>query len=471
MDYQLQEKERLRLQAEADEAQKLAVLTKGKRPIDMFIDMPSNEMKADDGTKTSGSKLPGEAKTPPVGEEDNAFPGKLTFGSIPSGAVVPKDSGLSRTSRSSISLTSLNRHGLKLDLSGIALDPAGNLSALPTGKDGLQGDRVASPVTLAPKSARPRPGNEDEFPSLDFGDMGMDGMDAFLASDPSMNMVDLTNVPPGSALDSIDDLFGDNEMGMGSALGDAPATAIDIDATTSLSGPAMDSLFSAGTNSLFSTSQTHAEPNMTSQTNDGLGGSSFGLSTEPTSSSDGLFMELGLASSNENAQSLSTQGASGLAQGRNIFPYSANSSGLPSGIRNVNAAQMGARLGIMHAQQNQHQLHPLGLNLSVPIVNQGFSFDSNQLQSLGSTSNDNKPQDMSFNLLQGLGDDGSLGDFGLGSSSGVTQPQAGDASATSDFDFDIFGTQGAGDETSGGDEALNFSSLFNLGGEDKTRQA
>lgn len=107
---------------------------------------------------------------------------------IPSGAVVPKDPGLLRPSRSSISLTSLNRHGLKLDLSSLTMDSiAEGKSALPADRTSISalggiGKGPASPVTLAPKSARPR----SDFDPLNF----------------------LT-----SAVDvNIEDLFADNEM-------------------------------------------------------------------------------------------------------------------------------------------------------------------------------------------------------------------------------------------------------------------
>jgi hypothetical protein len=177
---------------------------------------------------------------------------KAHLASVPSGAVVPKDPGLSRTSRSSISLTSLNRHGLRLDLSSISIDPVNeNKSSIAGPRPSALGgggmstisavdNAMASPVTLAPKSARPKAGYEDDF-SLDlFGD-------PFLGTTMEGNQLpagDITSgevVPPPNIMEDLD-LFGDGELGLtaGGGAGDT------IPGAAGVSDPTMASLFSDG---------------------------------------------------------------------------------------------------------------------------------------------------------------------------------------------------------------------------------
>lgn len=134
----------------------------------------------------------------------------------PSGPAIPKESALSRTSRSSISLTSLNRHGLKLDLSNLPLDPLNdNKSSLGPRASAMGApvasgiEPVASPVTLAPKSARPRTSYDGEFSQLNlldpFLNNGMEGIQMPSASSGPRTM-------PVASGDMMEDLFGDSEM-------------------------------------------------------------------------------------------------------------------------------------------------------------------------------------------------------------------------------------------------------------------
>lgn len=100
---------------------------------------------------------------------------------------------------------------------------------------------MASPVTLAPKSARPRTGYEGEFSALDlFGD-------PFLASTmegAQLPAGDIEVVPPGDMGNLMEDLdlFADAELGLTASGGAGDA----ISAATGVDDPTMASLFSDG---------------------------------------------------------------------------------------------------------------------------------------------------------------------------------------------------------------------------------
>lgn len=212
VEYQIeQENEKLKHKQQAEALQRSQAAAAGSRkPSSMFIDIPRFDeksidplsvhpefrLKNVDGNEEDLVMQDGTTEEPASMEgvqEDNA--GKLA---VPSGAAVPKDSGLARASRSSISLTSLNRHGLKLDLSTLTLDGlAENKSGLapsrmstlgPSGMSGVE--PMGSPVTLAPKSAKPRPGFDGDFNPLALSD------------------IQLNSLLTGTGMD---DLFGDNE--------------------------------------------------------------------------------------------------------------------------------------------------------------------------------------------------------------------------------------------------------------------
>jgi hypothetical protein len=177
------------------------------------------------------------SEEPTAGMDGPSDDAKAPLGAVPSGAAVPKESAISRTSRSSISLTSLNRHGLKLDLSSLTLDGLSeNKSSIAGPRPSALGaaamsgiEAIASPVTLAPKSARPRAGYEGEFPNLDiFLNSAIDGIQL-----PSGDTGAGIEVPPGDI--NMDDLFGDNEMGF-SASGEG-GNSIAVNPTSTAMGP------------------------------------------------------------------------------------------------------------------------------------------------------------------------------------------------------------------------------------------
>lgn len=246
VEYQIElENERLRIK-EAEELQKKGVPAslRGRKPS-MSINIPKfDESSIDPHTVhpdlNISSRSPEQAdavmqdgatlvEEPMSGVEGTSEEAKAITGAAPSGAAVPKESALSRTSRSSISLTSLNRHGLKLDLSNLGIDGLADSKSAITGvRPSALGagavsaiEAMASPVTLAPKSARPRTGYEGEYMEL---------LQPFL--DNPIDSIPLpTTVPGGASMDvpatdiNMDDLFGDNEMNF-SASGDGnnPAT-------------------------------------------------------------------------------------------------------------------------------------------------------------------------------------------------------------------------------------------------------
>ncbi|KAG8875439.1 hypothetical protein FRC20_003853 [Serendipita sp. 405] len=232
VEYQMeQEAERLRAKEQAEELQKQGnFLNKGRKPSAMFIDIPRFDEKTIDPLSVHP-----EINLKPATDDDTDFimhdgsiveepisimddESATAKNPVPSGAAVPKEPGLSRTSRSSISLTSLNRHGLKLDLSNISLDGINeNKSALAPSRvsginPGVSGmEPVASPVTLAPKSARPRAGMDGEFPSL-----ALDGLEFLSSTIQLPSGVTSSGIDATDDLVLVDDLFGDDEIDFGS---------------------------------------------------------------------------------------------------------------------------------------------------------------------------------------------------------------------------------------------------------------
>jgi hypothetical protein len=167
------------------------------------------------------------SEEPMLGIDGPSDDAKALLGAVPSGAAVPKESAISRTSRSSISLTSLNRHGLKLDLSSITLDGLSeNKSSIARpsalGAAAMSGiEVIASPVTLAPKSARPRAGYDGEFPNLEL----------FLNSGIQLPSGDAGPTVQTDDL-NMDDLFGDNEMGFSASGEGGNSVAVNANSTT-----------------------------------------------------------------------------------------------------------------------------------------------------------------------------------------------------------------------------------------------
>lgn len=417
VEYQIeQEQEKSKIKQEAEEMQKngTAAGTKSRKGS-MFIDIPRfDEMNIDPLTVHPEIKLSKDSGTPD-GDTDmqdgkvfTEDPASMLddegSARIPSGAVVPKDPGLLRPSRSSISLTSLNRHGLKLDLSSITLD------GLNDSKSALAEPRVsalggisaakgaASPVTLAPKSARPRDG---DYLAMDLGPLN-----TFLNSSTDLN---------------IEDLFGDSEMPFSeSAVGDG--TVGGGDGTASV----MESFLSAqnllpnskgedGSMDLLGTS-TNAHANTTSA---------------PTAE-DSLFEEFGFVEVKNEQQPTASTSAAGAGMGTDLSSLGTFDFSNPSATADSNDFNMmgldTSNADVQRLQQQQRQ--QFGLDLDLPT-----SLDASGVEA------------KMLNQYQTL----------LDTSSGE-----GGAAALSNFDFEnLFGNTADGSGAAAGmDNTLDFNELF-----------
>ncbi|PVG03344.1 hypothetical protein CPB86DRAFT_822398 [Serendipita vermifera] len=473
VEYQIEaEKEKMKLKKQAEEMQKAGNINKGRKPSSMVIDIPrfdktsidpltihpdfqireSVEAENGDVTMVDDSELTDEPSS--ILESTQEGTGaKLAPGHVPSGAAVPKDPGISRGSRSSISLTSLNRggnrHGLKLDLSNLTMEGlaegksaivASRISAMgPAGLSGIE--PIASPVTLAPKSARPRPGFDGEFPPL-----GLDDPLESLLKDPLNNMqVPTSNIAggidaSGSNIDGlvIDDLFGDSEMNYTADTDAAAVIGSNNDRNASNApGNTMESLFS--------TSNFLPEVKAEDVSVDMLAGT-----TAPEESSTKLLEQLGFQ--NESTDILSTAPATDL--NLETFDFGINS----SMNQNSNTASSNAELDLMRLQQAQQQLQQrqqfgLGLGLSEELTSSLMGTDVNEAVRNAALTNPLLDQYRRMFASNPTGNSQATDQ-----SNDQNSTTAGGAT---DFSFELFGNSGESINSSGGDGTLNFNSLFN----------
>lgn len=283
------------------------------------VDMDTIEPEAVAGVivKTEPQEIQSLLGDIPFSEEPTSTdPTKVTFplGVVPSGAAVP--AGARRAG--SISLASLNRPnrppiGLKLDLSSASLRSLPSLdgSAVLDGTQvdvGTQGGagtsfdaRVASPVTLAPKSAHPRAGDElFDMAQLDLlaavqAQAEQDQMAINEINDLAAAAEIAVIVGDGTAENPMEidlDLFGEG-AGAGMDLGLHTNSGVNNNETTLAS--AVDSLFSAGPDNsdpLFSPTEgvVGGAPGIKKENTDGSIGT-----TDPTTASD-LLAALGISS-------------------------------------------------------------------------------------------------------------------------------------------------------------------------------
>jgi hypothetical protein len=454
VEYQIEMEEKMKLKKQAEEMQK-AGNNKGRKPSSMVIDIPrfdktsidpltihpdfqirdSVEAENGDVTMIDDSSLTDE----PTSMLDSAQEGvaaKHLLGLVPSGAAVPKDPGISRNSRSSISLTSLNRggnrHGLKLDLSNLTLDGLGDsksamvasrISAM--GPSGLSGiEPIASPVTLAPKSARPRPGFDGDFPPLGLDDLPLE----------SLMQVSTGNMGGGiDASGIMDDLFGDSEMNYPTDSDAAAVIGPSNNANTS-NAPA------TSMDSLFSTSNFLPEVKAEDVSVDMLAGT---RASGESSTQDKLLEELGFR--NEPTDILSTAPASNL--NLETFDFGINS----SMNQNTNSSSSNSGLDLIRLQQRQQ--FGLGLGLSEELTSSLMGADVNEAVRNAAMSNPLLEQYRRM-FTSNSGGNSQAND----QSNDQNSTSAGGAT---DFSFELFGNSGESINSSGGDGTINFNALFN----------
>ncbi|KAG8835970.1 hypothetical protein FRC17_010939 [Serendipita sp. 399] len=403
------ENERIRAKEQAEELQKVAA-GKGRKPSSMFIDIPRFDEKSIDPL-TVHPDINLKSATPEdadsimqdgtlveepisIGEDDNVTSKHL----VPSGAAVPKDSGISRTSRSSISLTSLNRHGLKLDLSTISMEGINeNKSALapsrvsalnPSGISGIES--VTSPATLAPKSARPRP--------------GMDGDFSGLALEFLSNPMQLSSVVPPGGLDAasdlvMDDLFGDDEINFGANPSTSSATnPVPIE-------------------SIFSTDNLMAPIKSEEISIDLLGPNPSASGTQ-----DKLFEDLGFGDVPANPSNPdATNSSVNLPLGGDLssFDFTVDNNLIDPLHRSVDSTVADTSFGISQMQQDQElkqqlqqrQQFGIGLNLPGELEAQLQLLDGNTANNENVSSED--LQDFNFDFLGPVPDGSATGDNGF----------------------------------------------------------
>ena len=417
MEYQIeQEQERFKLKEQAEELQRSGGGAGGKsRKQSLFIDIPRfDEMNVDPLTVHPEFNINKGSETQDgdtdmqdgkiLTEEPSSMLDDDGSARIPSGAAVPKDSGLLRPSRSSISLTSLNRHGLKLDLSSLTLDSLDNtksaiaeprVSAL-GGISGIKG--VASPVTLAPKSARPRDG---DYLAMDLGQLN-----TFLNSSTDLN---------------IEDLFGDSEMPF-------PESAVG-DGTVGGGGGAasvMESFLSA--QNLLGNVKTEG----TSMDLLGSTASHANTASAPTAE-EKLFEEFGFVEVKNDHQPTASTSATGTninADLSSLATFDFSNPSAATDTANFNMMDLESQnMDMQRLQQQQRQ--QFGLDLGLPTSLDGNGQDSKMLD-------------------QYLLDGNHNGDVG------------GSAAGLSNFNFDsLFGGAADGNNTASGmDGTLDFNDLF-----------
>jgi len=423
VDYQIeQEQEKFKRKAEAEELQRSGTTAGRKaRRHSLFIDIPRFDetsidpltIHPDINLKASvgdGGDTEMQDSTVLTEEPGSVLDGTQDDGpsKIPSGPVVPKDPGILRPSRSSISLTSLNRHGPKLDLSNVTMDIRNeSMSALPTeslasGLGGITGIKaIASPVTLAPKSARPL----SEF----------DPLNVFLASATEI---------------TIDDLFGDGEMpfvdsaGGDSTVGGAGAAAA-IESFLSVENLLPKVKTEDSSIDLLGPPGTHADP------------------SSATVGQDNLFEELGLVEVKSDHAPMISTSATGVDMGADLSSLGGDNIGMTIGpfeFPNPSVTTDAPNFDMMaletpgpDVQQMQQQHQPFGIDLGLP--------PTSDTGGVGQV--DSKMLDPYQQLLGGsaVGSGTSAADLG-------------------EFNF-LFSATGDGNSTlAGADEDLNFDSLF-----------
>lgn len=393
----------------------------GRKPS-MFIDLPPrrfDDMAVDplavppdstgrepaegekpDTIMQDGSHLAEEPSSMLVDNLSEEASSKAAQGSIPSGAVVPKDPGLSRTSRSSISLTSLNRHGLRLDLSNLSMEPVNEVKSSIAGPrpSALGGvgmsavdNAMASPVTLAPKSARPRTGYDGEFATLDlFGDpfltTAMEGTQL-----PAGDITSGEVVPSTDMGNLMDDLFADSELGLagpGAAGGTSEAIAGSSGIASSVSDPTMASLFSA--ESLFNEVKGKDDPIAL-----------LGANSSEVAAQNKLFEALGFGVPPNAAASTSNTQQQGLSLTDPIATFDFSSIGQGNDLPKVDStAEDFNLLNMENRQLQQRQQFGIDLNTTQPgdqtVELDDFPFDLFGDDSAGGPSADH---DINFNDL------------------------------------------------------------------------
>lgn len=295
----------------------------------MEVDMAEPEAVAGVVVKTEPQETQGLLGDMPLSEEPaSTDPTKVSFplGVVPSGAAVP--AGARRGG--SISLASLNRPnrpsaGLKLDLSSTSLRPLSSLDGS-TVLDGTQVDAgaqggagtsfadapVASPVTLAPKSAHPRAGDD----LFDLAQLDLLAAVQAQAEQDQMAMNEINElaaaaeiagiVGDGTAENPLEidlDLFGEGAGG-GMDLGLNTNSGANNNETSLAS--AVDSLFSAGpdkSDPLFSPTDgvVAGAPGIKKEITD-----SSISTTDPTTTSD-LLAALGISSSSADSSAQPSQ--------------------------------------------------------------------------------------------------------------------------------------------------------------------
>ena len=314
------------------------------------VDMAELEAVAGIVVKTEPQETQSLLGDMPLSEEPvSTDPTKVTFplGIVPSGAAVP--AGARRGG--SISLASLNRPnrpslGLKLDLSSTSLRPLSSLDGS-TVLDGTQVDAgaqggagtsfvdapVASPVTLAPKSAHPRAGDE----LFDLTQLDLLAVVQAQAEQDQMAINEISElaaaaeiagiVGDGTAENPMEidlDLFGEGAGG-GMDLGLNTSSGANNNETSLAS--AVDSLFSVGpdkSDSLFSPTEgvVAGASGIKKENTDGSIGT-----TDATTTSDFL-AALGISSASADAQGELATTSEITQPADPLLPGSSNDTGL-----------------------------------------------------------------------------------------------------------------------------------------------